>query len=399
MSPGSERADNLAERTHEKETAGSDHVDVQRILVDETSFGKPGEALPASLRNTRKEDLSAGPGRSGSLEMSSPWKDAREAGNEKLGAGKEQIMRAAGRLDPEIWEAAGKHQASPEQVANLRRLQQDMKSGNHDDPVFSAEKPGDLNLAALPEKFPADMMKKIDAFLIGEAACEIMRRAELSGCTERLTRQGDRLLKEAVLSVRLGHLASESEYRANSARVDSTIKNLQKDYPAGHEWTADDHARVAELLKTQESKSEHWSQSFAKPTHDGRLGCASYVTNGNVAKVLGEAVMPSLDLNVNGVVGESLIRGFQPRTVDEALAQARNAKVKDAMTFLIRPAVVQHDLKMTQNGHIGIFDATTGEVSHNKMGVGTREAVKASQAFAPAHQPYALVPPGWDKIR
>jgi hypothetical protein len=322
---------------------------------------------------------------------------------EKLGAGKEQIKRAVGRLDAEIWEVPGRHQASSKQVANLRQLQKDMKSANFDDTIFSAMagtgKPGDSNAQDILEKFPRDMMKKVDAFLIGEAACQIMKEAELRGDVQRLTGSPDRLSKESVLSVRLGHLASPAELQDNEAQLASTIKNLKSDYPLARQWKAADHARIARLLKSQESKSEHWNPGFAVPTKNGDLGCASYITNGKVAKTLGEALMPSLDLNANGVVGELLIRGFQPRTVAEAIEEARKGgRVKHAMAFVLRPAVVGDSFGMTENGHIGFLDASAGEISHNKTAVGTRESADASEAFAPKKQPFVLVPPGWDKL-
>lgn len=336
-------------------------------------------------------------------EMATQASPNQKAVREKLGASKDQIKRAIGRLDAEIWEVPGKHQASSKQVANLRKLQADIKSAKAADDILTAlsntGKGNDSKSAAVLQEYPHDMMKKIDAFLIGEAACQIMKESEVSGSAERLTRTPDRLLKESVLSAHLGHLSSAAELQDNTALVERTIKNLKRDYPAPPKWSPAKHAAIAELLKSQESKSEHWNPAFAAPTHNGGLGCASYVTNGKVAKSLGETLMPSLDLNVNGVVGESLLRGFQPRTVPEALEQAKNTSINDEMAFVIRPAVVETSFGLTENGHIGFLDATKAEVSHNKDAVGTRESVKSTEAFAPSKHPFVLVPPGWDRMR
>jgi hypothetical protein len=102
---------------------------------------------------------------------------------------------------------------------------------------------------------------------------------------------------------------------------------------------------------------------------------------------------------MNGVVGESLLRGFQPRTISEAVSEGKHASVKDAMGFVVRPPNVKADFSTLRAGHIGFLDTTTAEATHNKLGVGTREPVFTSDRFPSADKSYALVPPGWKNLQ
>ncbi len=320
-----------------------------------------------------------------------------------LGASAEQIARAVRSFDPEIWESKSQTQTQKDHATNLRNMQANLRGGKINDSFLSILNNTESAAQANPEEFlrnlPPDTMNKVNSWLIGESANEIMKQAQIRGDDSRFSKEDNRLLKESALAIRLGHLPSPAEYQENANGLDSIVRSLQSRYPQSDNWTAADHDKVARLVREQESKSDHWSDSYSTATKNGRLACASYITNGKTAKELGNK-MPSLDLNMNGAVGESLIRGFQPRSVPEAVQEGKHAPVKDAMAFVIRPALIGNDFKMQENGHIGFLDASKGEVSQNssRKGIGLRSPIVTDSSFSPSRHPWALVPPGWNQI-
>ncbi len=319
-----------------------------------------------------------------------------------LGVSTEQLARTIKRLDAEIWETDSSSPQEKERVSNLKDLQKSLSAGRGGDPLLQrlsdkSAKNGDAQI--FEKQYPEGMLTKINSYLIGESANEIFKQAQLKGDTSRFAEK-DRLLKEAVLSVQLGRLPSAQEYKDNLSKVESTLANLKKEYDPPKEWTNDDHRQVANAAKDQVSRSEHWSENYAKATNNGRLACGAFITSGRAARDTAHGIVPSLDLNVNGIVGESLIRGFQPRTTSDALRQGQETSTPNAMALVIRTPRLANGMEMASggNGHIGFLHTNSGEVMHNSSarGVGIKERIGQSSSF-PTHS-YVLVPPGWEKL-
>lgn len=330
----------------------------------------------------------------------------RESGSYGFGAlalNFKQMERAIGRLDPEIWESPNMSDSDKQKVSNLRQLARDLKEGKLGHPLMGAIKLGvpgsEKESKEFTEKYPEGMIQKINSFLIGESANEIMKQSLANGSADRFSRPG-RLLEEAVLAVKLGRIPSQAEYDKHFASVQESVNEIRKQYPPVREWTEKDHELIRKKSDEQLNTSEHWSKQFGSPTNKGLLACAAFITNGKVAGAAEKGVIPSLDLNMNGVVGEALIRGFNPRRIDDAIAEGQKARIKEPMALLIRPPRVSGDFKSERAGHIGFINTESGAVSHNNSltGMGKKEAASASGSFKPEDKPYVLVPPGWMRI-
>lgn len=382
---------------------------------------RPAESNSSDLRTKLYEDAYSGnadklPSRSGSdsLQLASlvlePSKEKhqfqiREDGRSGFGTLElnfKQMERAIGRLDPEIWESSNMSQSEKQRVTNLRQLARDLKTGKSEDGVMSAlqgRAGSDLAGKNFLERYPERTIEKINAFLIGESANEIMKQSLANGSAARF-KEPDRLLKEAVLSVKLGHFPSQSEFEKHSSNLSETISELRKQYPESREWSAKDHESIRKKSDEQLNTSEHWSKRFATATKNGLLACAAFITNGIVAGSVEKGVIPSLDLNMNGIVGESLIRGFQPRSLDDSVTERQRANVREPMAFYIRPPRVSGDFSSQRAGHIAFLNTETSVVNHNDSttGIGKKEAASGSNSFKPEDRPYVLVPPGWNKI-
>lgn len=390
------------------------------------AFGRPGDssasigrgqsdnlqlaslAIDENRTNQNKESLrSAG--------LSEDLRKAESGGNERfelradgkvgvgtLGLNLKQLERAVQRLDPEIWEHPAMSAAEKQKVQNLRQLAGELKQGkNTDELTFALRnnfKTGDKAVSDFLNKYPNGMIQKINSFLIGEQANEIMKQSLANGTAARFS-EPDRLLKEAALSLSLGRMPTGKEFDDNSGKLAQTINELRKQYAPSQEWSRKDHEFISKKSDEQQNDSTHWSNKYQGPTKNGFLACAAFITNGKAADGDSKGILPSLDLNMNGVVGESLIRGFQPRRLEDAVAEGRNSN-GEAMGFLVRPPRVADDFKSQRAGHIGFFNSKTESVNHNNSssGRGKSENARTSSSFRPDDGRFVLVPPGWDKI-
>lgn len=257
-------------------------------------------------------------------------------------------------------------------------------------------KPDDTSLRNLPGleissgHLPEKVRHEAYYWLLGEAANQIMKDKPGSNNAHEF------LLEKAILSVKLNHLPSPAELKnvENQKYALETAAELRREQlNEDHPWNDSMYEQLHRLGMQQVGRSIWKENGYSDETKSGRLGCADYVTT-----PLAAAGLVHHDLDVNGAVGQLLVAGFKPTSIDSAIKLAQGIDENNDLAIIVRPPKVDNHMKLQKAGHIGYAYPGEEKVNHNSSskGVGIYEPLKGNSSFNEENGAFILLPPDYE---